>query len=264
MLYALTRLVCLLLFRVVWRPVITGREHIPATGPVILASNHLSFIDSIVIPLAVPRRVVFLAKAEYWEGRSLASLPRRLFFRTFGAVPVQRDQQGDAQVSLDLARQVLARGDAFGIYPEGTRSPDGRLYRGKTGVARMALEAEVPVLPVAMIDTEKIQPPGHKMPRLGFRVGIKIGKPLDFSRYEGMENDRYILRSITDEIMYELMELSGQEYVDVYAQVAKDRLKAEARAERAGHQPVGADGTGPDDPDDRSGDSGHGGRAPAA
>ena len=126
---------------------------------------------------------------------------------------------------------MLRRGELLGIYPEGTRSPDGRLYRGKTGVARMALEAAVPVLPVAMIDTEKIQPPGRKRPTLGIRVGIKIGKPLDFSRYEGMEGDRFVLRSITDEIMYELMELSGQEYVDIYAQVAKDKLKAE-KAER--------------------------------
>ncbi len=145
MLYVLTRAVCLALFKVLWRPVIVGREHIPLTGPVILASNHLSFIDSIVIPLAVSgRRVVFLAKSEYWEGRSLASLPRRLFFRTFDAVPVQREQQRDAQASLDLARGVLARGDAFGIYPEGTRSRDGRLYRGRTGVGWLSLARRRP------------------------------------------------------------------------------------------------------------------------
>ena len=152
---------------------------------------------------------------------------------------------------------MLRRGGILGIYPEGTRSPDGRLYRGKTGVARMSLEAAVPVLPVAMIDTEKIQPPGRKRPTLGIRVGIKIGKPLDFSRYEGMEGDRFVLRSITDEMMYELMELSGQEYVDIYAQVAKDKLKAEkaerdkTAGRRRGARPAGAS-------DDQ------GGHAPAA
>ena len=122
MLYRLCRLVCLALFRVGWQPTIEGRENIPGDGPLIVASNHLSFIDSIVIPLAVPRKVVFLAKAEYWEGRSPATWPRRLFFAAFEAVPVQREQQQDAQASLDLARGVVERGDAFGIYPEGTRS----------------------------------------------------------------------------------------------------------------------------------------------
>jgi len=146
--------------------------------------------------------------------------------------------------ALNAGLKVLRRGELLGIYPEGTRSPDGRLYRGKTGVARMALEAEVPVLPVAMIDTERIQPPGRKRPTLGIRVGIKIGAPLDFSRYEGMEGDRFVLRSITDEIMYELMELSGQEYVDIYAQVAKDRIKAERAEARAAEKAEKAEKSG--------------------
>jgi 1-acyl-sn-glycerol-3-phosphate acyltransferase len=215
MLYGLTRLVCLVLFRVGWRPVIVGREHIPETGPVILASNHLSFIDSIVIPLAVPRRVVFLAKAEYWEGRSLASLPRRLFFRTFDAVPVQRDEQGDAQASLDLARQVLARGDAFGIYPEGTRSRDGRLYRGRTGVAHLALTAGCPVVPVGLSGTQDIQPVGARLPRLA-KVTVKFGEPLDFTgRYDGVPLGR-ARREVTDEIMAAIGELTGQEPAGVY------------------------------------------------
>jgi 1-acyl-sn-glycerol-3-phosphate acyltransferase len=214
MLYALTRLVCLLLFRVVWRPVITGREHIPATGPVILASNHLSFIDSIVIPLAVPRRVVFLAKAEYWEGRSLASLPRRLFFRTFGAVPVQRDQQGDAQVSLDLARQVLARGDAFGIYPEGTRSRDGRLYRGRTGVGWLALASGAPVVPVGLVGTDRVQPIGATFPRV-HRVRVAFAPPVRPEDYAGLPPGR-ARREITDAVMDAVAVLSGQERAPGY------------------------------------------------
>ena len=214
MLYALTRLVCLLLFRVVWRPVITGREHIPATGPVILASNHLSFIDSIVIPLAVPRRVVFLAKAEYWEGRSLASLPRRLFFRTFGAVPVQRDQQGDAQVSLDLARQVLARGDAFGIYPEGTRSRDGRLYRGRTGVGWLALASGAPVVPVGLVGTDRVQPIGATFPRV-HRVRVAFAPPVRPEDYAGLPPGR-ARREITDAVMDAVAVLSGQDRAPGY------------------------------------------------
>ena len=150
------------------------------------------------------------------------------FFKGVGQLPVDRSGGSASEAALRTGLKVLGRGDCLGIYPEGTRSPDGELYRGKTGVARMALEAGVPVLPVAMIDTEKIQPPGRKMPTLGIRVGIKIGAPLDFSRYEGMEGDRFVLRSITDEIMYELMELSGQEYVDIYA-----------RSPRTGSRPSG-------------------------
>jgi 1-acyl-sn-glycerol-3-phosphate acyltransferase len=244
------------ILRLVFRPYVIGLENVPEKGGAIFASNHLSFSDSIFLPLVVDRRITFLAKMDYFTGRGLKGRLTAGFFKGVGQLPVDRSGGSASEAALRAGLKVLRRGDCLGVYPEGTRSPDGRLYRGKTGLARMALEAEVPVLPVAMIDTEKIQPPGHKMPRLGFRVGIKIGKPLDFSRYEGMEGDRFVLRSITDEIMYELMELSGQEYVDVYAQVAKDRLKAEARAEKAG-QPA-------DDPDDRSGDSGHGGRAPAA
>ena len=144
MLYWVSRRVLLTVFRLLWRPSIDGRERIPSSGLLIVASNHVSFIDSIVIPLAVPRKVVFLAKAEYWEGRSPATWPRRLFFAAFEAVPVQREQQQDAQASLDLARGVVERGDAFGIYPEGTRSRDGRLYRGRTGVGWLALAMSLP------------------------------------------------------------------------------------------------------------------------
>ena len=215
MLYRLTRLVAMALFRTLWRPVIEGREHIPPTGPVIVASNHLSFIDSIVIPLAVPRRVVFLAKAEYWEGRSLASLPRRAFFRAFEAVPVERDQQRDAQASLDLAAQVLARGDAFGIYPEGTRSRDGRLYRGRTGVGWLALSTGAPVLPVALIGTDRVQPIGAKVPRI-HRVRVRFGEPVDPKDYAEVRSPGQARRQITDTVMDRIAALSGQPRVDQY------------------------------------------------
>ena len=214
MIYVLTRAVCLALFKVLWRPVVVGREHIPPDGPVILASNHLSFIDSIVIPLSVSRRVVFLAKAEYWEGRSLASLPRRLFFRTFDAVPVQRVQQRDAQASLDLARQVLARGDAFGIYPEGTRSRDGRLYRGRTGVGWLSMAADAPVVPVGLVGTDRVQPIGATVPRLR-RVRIAFGPPVRPEDYADLPPGR-ARREITDAVMESVAALSGQPRADGY------------------------------------------------
>src|SRR3954452_14335620 len=183
MLYRLSRLVCLAMLHLGWRPIIEGREHIPADGPLIVASNHLSFIDSIVIPLAVPRKVVFLAKAEYWEGRSPASWPRRLFFAAFEAVPVQRAQAEDAQASLDLVRGVIERGDAFGIYPEGTRSRDGRLYRGRTGVGWLALATGAAVLPVGVAGTDRVQPVGARVPRPGRRIAIRFGEPVLASSY---------------------------------------------------------------------------------
>ena len=221
MLYWLLKYVLLgPLLRLLYRPRVTGLENIPETGPAILASNHLSFSDSFFLPLVCPRRITFLAKAEYFNGKGFKGWFSRMFFTGVGQVPIDRSGATAAEDALTTGLRILGQGDLLGIYPEGTRSPDGRLYRGKTGVARMALEAGVPVIPVAMIDTEKIQPIGSKVPRV-MRVGIRIGAPLDFSRYEGMENDRFVLRSMADEIMYELMDLSGQEYVDVYAARAK-------------------------------------------
>lgn len=213
------------ILRVVYRPWAEGLEHVPATGPAIVASNHLSFSDSLFMPLVVPRRVTFLAKSDYFTGRGIKGWLTRVFFRGIGQVPVDRAGGKASEAAIGAALKILGRGDLLGIYPEGTRSPDGRLYRGKTGVARMALEAKVPVIPVAMIDTEKMQPPGRLIPRI-MRPGLRFGKPLDFSRYEGMEEDRYVLRSVTDEIMYALMDLSGQEYVDTYAQRAKAEIAA--------------------------------------
>ena len=198
----------------------------PADGAAIIASNHLSFSDSIFMPLMVPRRVTFLAKAEYFTGRGLKGLlqPAVLHRRRAGADRPQQRRRRPRPRSRPGMR-ILREGKLLGIYPEGTRSPDGRLYRGKTGVARMALETGVPVIPVAMIGTREVQPFGKKMPRVR-RIGIRFGKPLDFSRYEGLAGDRFVERSITDEIMYEMMALSGQEYVDVYGAKVKAQIAA--------------------------------------
>jgi len=213
--------------KLLFRPWVEGMDNIPAHGPAILASNHLSFSDSIFLPLMTPRRITFLAKAEYFTERGIKGRLKKGFFAGVGQVPIDRSGGRASEDAIRKGIEILRNGDLLGIYPEGTRSPDGRLYRGKTGIARMALDAGVPVIPVAMINTFDIQPPGQVMPKI-MRVGIKIGEPLDFSRYEGMSGDRFVLRSITDEIMYELMQLSGQEYVDCYATKAKADL-AEAR-----------------------------------
>jgi 1-acyl-sn-glycerol-3-phosphate acyltransferase len=226
--------------RLIYRPWVEGMENLPDEGPAILASNHLSFSDSFFLPLMTPRRITFLAKSDYFTGRGVKGRLIRWFFSGVGQLPVDRSGGRASEAALGTGLSVLAKGDLLGIYPEGTRSPDGKLYRGKTGVARMALEARVPVLPVAMIDTEKIQPPGRVIPRIG-KIGIRIGRPLDFSRYEGMEGDRFVLRSVTDEIMYELMELSGQEYVDIYATRAKELHEGRKAADAAAAAEEAAD-----------------------
>ena len=219
--------------RSLFRPWVRGGEHVPSTGGAILASNHLSFSDSIFLPLMLKRRVTFLAKAEYFTGTGIKGRAKALFFRGVGQLPMDRSGGKASEAALRSGLRVLRRGDLLGIYPEGTRSPDARLYRGKVGVAKMALDSRVPVIPVAMVGTEKVQPIGRKLPSI-HRVGIIIGRPLDFSRYDGMAEDRHVLRSVTDEIMYELMRLSGQEYVDEYAAVVKERIAAEKRARVVG------------------------------
>jgi len=216
------------LLRVLFRPWVRGAENVPANGAAILASNHLSFSDSIFLPLMLRRPVTFLAKSEYFTGKGLKGALSRWFFTATGQLPIDRSGGKASEASLNTGLEVLAGDNLLGIYPEGTRSPDGKLYRGRTGIARMVLEAKVPVIPVAMIDTEKVQPIGQKMPRIR-RVGIAIGTPLDFSRFEGMEGDRIVLRAVTDEIMYELQKLSGQVYEDVYATSVKNRLARAAR-----------------------------------
>lgn len=206
----------------VFRPWTRGGENVPTSGPVLFASNHLSFIDSIFLPLAVARPIRFLAKSEYFTGTGPKGWIIRVFFRSVGQLPIDRSSGRASEAALETGLAVLAAGEQLGIYPEGTRSPDGRLYRGRTGVARMALEAGVPVVPVAMIDTDKAMPSGSIVPKVR-RVGVVIGEPMDFSRFHGMEADRFVLRSVVDEIMYELARLGGQEYVDVYASSVKER-----------------------------------------
>ena len=216
------------LLRVLFRPWVRGMENIPTSGAAILASNHLSFSDSIFLPLMSRRPVVFLAKSEYFTGKGIKGALTRWFFKSTGQLPIDRSGGKASEASLNTGLGVLGQGQVLGIYPEGTRSPDGRLYRGRTGIARMVLEAKVPVIPVAMIDTEKVQPIGQKMPKIR-RIGIIVGEPLDFSRFDGMEGDRIVLRAVTDEIMYELKQLSGQQYVDAYASSVKEKRARLAR-----------------------------------
>jgi 1-acyl-sn-glycerol-3-phosphate acyltransferase len=205
----------------VFRPRAGGTEHVPDTGAAILASNHLSAADWIHMPLSLKRRVTFLAKAEYFTGTGPKGVAQRAFFSGAGQVPIDRSSASAAEDAIQTGLRILKEGKLLGIYPEGTRSPDGRLYRGKTGVARLALEAGAVVIPCAMVNTDVIQPTGRLLPKLRPRPGVRIGAPLDFSRYEGMSGDRFVERSMTDEIMYELMQLSGQEYVDQYAAKVK-------------------------------------------
>ncbi|WP_439594182.1 lysophospholipid acyltransferase family protein [Microbacterium sp.] len=211
--------------KAIWRPWIIGRRNVPAEGAAILASNHLSVMDSVFLPLMIDRRMSFLAKSDYFTGKGIKGWSTRMFMKATGQIPIDRSGGKASEASLNTGLQVLGRGDLLGIYPEGTRSPDGRLYRGRTGLARMALEAHVPVVPVVMVDTETMLPIGHTIPRV-VRIGVVIGEPLDFSRFAGMEGDRYILRSVTDEIMVALQRLGEQQYDDVYASTVKDRLPA--------------------------------------
>ncbi|MEV4704865.1 lysophospholipid acyltransferase family protein [Actinoplanes sp. NPDC049316] len=215
--------------KVVFRPDVQGLEHVPATGPVILACNHLSFSDSIFTPLLVRRRVTFVAKAEYFTGKGIKGWLMRQFFLGAGTIPIDRSGGTAARAALDTQLRVLRSGNIAGIYPEGTRSPDGRLYRGKTGVARLALESGAPVVPVALLNTDEIQPTGKLIPYVK-RVRVRFGKPMDFSRFADRAGDRFVERAVTDEIMYELMTLTGREYVDVYAATLKTSVEAPAPA----------------------------------
>lgn len=208
--------------KTIYRPWVEGAENLPATGPVILVGNHLSVIDSFFMPVMVDRRVYFLAKSDYFTGKGPKGWLVKKFMLGVGQLPIDRSGGKASEASLTTGLSVLDRGDVLGIYPEGTRSPDAQLYRGRTGVARLVLESGATVVPVVMIDTEKAMPIGVKIPRIR-RIGTVIGKPLDFSRFSGMSADRFVLRSVTDEIMLEIQKLSGQKYVDVYASSVRAR-----------------------------------------
>ena len=216
------------LLRALFRPRIEGLEHVPREGAAIIAGNHLSFSDHFLMPAILPRRITFLAKQEYFTGPGVKGALIASFFRAAGQIPVDRRGGRASRSALDEARKVLERGELMGVYPEGTRSHDGRLYKGRTGVAVMALTTGVPVVPCAMVGTFEVQPPGRVLPRIR-RVTIRFGEPLSFARFAGMEDHRPVLRAVVDEIMYKVMELSGQEYVDRYA----NDVKQEARGDGA-------------------------------
>jgi 1-acyl-sn-glycerol-3-phosphate acyltransferase len=212
---------------ILFRPKVKGLRNVPASGPLIIASNHLSFSDSIFMPLVVPRKVTFLAKSEYFTSPGPKGLLKKLTFIALGQVPVDRSGGRRSEAALITGLQVLSEGKCLGIYPEGTRSPDGRLYKGRTGIARLAIDSGAPVVPVAMFNTEKIQPTGQVIPNIQ-RVGMTFGEPMYF---DGDSSDLAYLRVVTDQIMNRIQELSGQEYVEEYAVKVKKRTKGKAKEE---------------------------------
>ena len=227
-LYQALKLMGTPLMKAAYHPWIDGKENIPAEGPAILASNHQAVFDSVFLPMLIDREVVFMGKSDYFTGTGVKGWATKSFMRAVGVIPVDRSGGRASEAALKAGLKRLSEGELFGIYPEGTRSPDGRLYRGKTGVARLALASGAPVIPVAMIGTYAAQPIGQTLPKRT-DIGVRIGKPLDFSRYRGLSKDRYVLRAVTDEIMYNLMSLSGQEYVDLYAADVKAQMAAEGK-----------------------------------
>lgn len=212
MLYWIIKALLTPVLRLCYRVRIEGRDGVPTRGPVILAANHRSFMDSLFLPLVIRRRVTFVAKAEYFDDKKTA-----WFFRGVGQIPIRREGGSASERALASATEVLERGQVFGIYPEGTRTRDGFLHRGHTGVARLALRTGAPIVPVGMIGTDEINPIDRKLPRLFRTVRIRFGSPITVDRYTGREQDRMVLRQITDEVMFELQQLSGYEYVDTYA-----------------------------------------------
>jgi 1-acyl-sn-glycerol-3-phosphate acyltransferase len=222
--YWVTKYTLGMTLKIVFRPWSRGRRNMPRRGPVILASNHLSFADHFFGPLPLPRKVQFLAKSEYFTGRGIKGLLTKAFFSGVGQIPIDRSGGAASEAALRTGLRVLAEGKVLGIYPEGTRSPDGRLYKGRTGVARLALESRAPVVPCAMIGTFEFLPRDTFRPQMRIRPGVVFGKPLEFSQYYGRETDRVALRAVTDEIMHAIHELSNQEYVGEYVKKASPEL----------------------------------------
>ena len=223
MAYALLKSFLTPLLMLFFRPKVTGLRLVPTTGPVIIASNHLSFSDSIFMPLVVPRKVTFLAKSEYFTSPGLKGLVKKLTFKALGQVPVDRAGGRRSEQAILTGLQLLAEGNCIGIYPEGTRSPDGKLYKGRTGIARMAIESGAPIIPVAMFNTAEIQPTGKVVPKVR-RVEMVFGEPLYFT---GDSTDLKVLREITNQIMEAIAKISQQEYVDIYASEAKAAIMRE-------------------------------------
>ena len=224
MYYKLAQLTLGVALKIIFRPKAEGAGNVPKQGAAIIASNHLSFSDHFFGPLPLRRQVIFLAKSEYFTGKGLKGFISKAFFSALGQVPIDRSGGAASERAMRTGLRVLAEGNLLGIYPEGTRSPDGRLYKGKTGVARLALEAQVPVIPCAMINTFEFMPSGQTMPNFRVRPGVRYGEPLDFSRFYGAGSDARTLREVTDEIMRVIEKLSGQQSVDMYAQAAKEKL----------------------------------------
>lgn len=217
------------LLRLIYRPTVTGADNVPSSGPVVLVGNHLSVVDSFFLPIYMRRRVNFLAKSEYFTGTGLSGWATRVFMNGTGQIPIDRSGGKASEASLNTGLSVLGNGDVLALYPEGTRSPDGRLYRGRTGVARMILEANCTVVPIAMVGSREMLPIGAKIPKR-VPLEVRFGEPLDFTRFAGMQGDRFVLRSITDQIIVALHDLGGQEYADMYASTVRAKYDREAAA----------------------------------
>ena len=237
--YQLSRMVAGPFLRMLVRPTVIGADHIPSSGPAILASNHLSIIDSIYLPLMVERPVTFAAKSEYFTGTRPQDRAVAAYLRATNQLSTDRAGARAAQEMLEAALELLRSGQLFGIYPEGTRSPDGRLYRGRTGVGYLALHSGAPVIPVAMVGTEKILPPGHRIPKPG-KIEIRIGEPLEFTEFRGQPAGARQRRAVTDEVVRSIQKLSGQEFVPMYASARKEELAADGSAN---HTSADASGT---------------------
>jgi 1-acyl-sn-glycerol-3-phosphate acyltransferase len=233
--YEMSRLIAGPFLRLLWQPKVTGIENVPASGGAIIASNHLSIVDSVFLPLIVPRPVTFAAKSEYFTGRGLGNRATAAYLRATNQLSVDRTGARAGQAMLETALRLLQQGGLFGIYPEGTRSPDGRLYRGRVGVGWLALHSGLPVIPVGMSGTDRVLPPGHKVPRIS-SVSITIGEPLTFDAYKGQPCGARQRRAVTDEVMSSIQALTGQEYVPIYASVRKEQL-ATANGTRTGQDP---------------------------
>ena len=221
-LYPVARVVVLPVFRLLWRIQVSGLEHVPPRGGAIMCPNHTSVIDSFFLPASLPRRITFVGKAEYMD-----SWKTKHLFPALGMIPIDRGGGSAAERALDTAAGVIGNGELFGIYPEGTRARDGKLHKGHTGPARLAVRTGAPIVPVGIIGTRDIQPPDAKFPRPFRRAEIRFGRPIRVEKYQGREDDHIVFRKITDEVMYEIRELSGQEYVDTYATKKAESLPTE-------------------------------------